>query len=653
METSTSTFESSPTHSGSVDRTPKRKLVDEFDGPIVPEAVSSPVKVVSGNIEGFFEDMEGDIPDEDILKICETVSSHVTTQEERAQVRRSKNVVTPEKIEELRNQLGKIDHTKRSEMCPFFSCVYDSSKVTRSTSFCSFSEHENIAVPIDFCAPYGPAYYNATTGSPLIKLCDHSPCYPAQSEIFAATKVFNMDGQLSQEPIVNEGYLPWFPNRQHHKNGKVAEEMMKLALKREGGPDQGLGDIQQIEFIDMLMCGTQKYPEVFYRNGNRLSFLHLIVEQGIANRVAAKLSADRDFSVNPPKNDEIIEAVIQACKDQMEVRVDYELLGNLLLDDLVDRFELASNSRGLLFSSRRYQPFDLFGTLVSNFKWFKALPAVFYRVPASDVTWYDRVERTIRAEGTEYKKQDADADFKKAVAAYPTIGDFVQEDKFKPPVKVWFKSERGVRQFNYQVANDQGNHFMKFAESNVLHFIDSLLDMAFLYAKDVSKIAKELEFLCAEWKYCNQEGFKPTREEFGLDPEDKFEINVSEKREFLLRTNLIKEFDLPSFEFYLLNESYVGIKRSYKFSMETQLYKFPIENMMFILRRLIKLAMNEKSMVHIKVADEHTNVYHYAKERCIKVLEACRENMSAVQENEVDEEGSSQETIVIKKQKMM
>lgn len=599
-------FETTPTRSESLVELPQRKLVDEFEGEFAPEHTSTPILSETNTVEGEFVDVEGDVPDDEALEICETLSAHLSALEAKASVRRKK-LFGSERSEKLREQLSKIDHSKKKSYCDYFTCVYDTNKVDRSTSDCNFSEITNTTVPIDFTAPHGEAYYNAKTGSPLVRLCDHDPCYPAQAQTFAAIKVFNMDGILSEEPIVGEGFLPWFPNRNHHKRGQEAESQMKFALR---DPDQeGLTPDGQINFIDSLLKGTQKYPEGFFRNGNRLSFLDMIKEKGLEPRVTKMLA-----EYTNPTNDEIVSRIIAAAGHQLCESIDYEFVFNPFDDDQMSTTEISENQRGLGDSTLRYQPFDLFGTLMSNYKWFEVLPAVFYRVPASDFKWYENAEMAARCPASPKSLGEYAAD-------YPTIGSTLP-DEIASPVKVWFKTDNGMRQFNLSVSANGNTNFIKFPENKVLHFIDSLLDMAFLHGKDVRSVIKELDFMMAEIKYLNQDGFKPTRDEFGLREADKFEACEQESRKLFLKTNLIKQFDLPSFQFYFISDFYFGIKRGYNLSKDTYNYKFPFANLVTILRKLIRLAMHERSMAHVQVSDEHTNVYHYVRERVNKFLTA-------------------------------
>lgn len=624
--TPTSSIGSAPSTPGSSPNLNKRKLIDEFDVEFAPEHTSTPIEADT-EVLGDFDEMEDDVPDSQLLEICENVSSHITIQEGRAQVRRVKPKFVSDKIDQLREQLAMIDHNKASADCTYYTCVYDTNEVERSLSDCNLSVNPNTTCPIDFTAPFGEAYYNANTGSPLVRLCNHNPCYPAQAQVFAAIKVFNMDGTLSQEPVVNEGFLPWFPNRNHHKKGIEAESKMKSTLNAEG-EQEGLSSLEQSQFIDHLLMGTQKYPQGFFRNGNRISFQTLIQEGAIHTRVNEKVQATN----TTPSNDEIVEFIIDACEEQLAEKFDYELMWNPLVDTQVDVTEVATNQRGLGANKSRYQSIDFFCTLMTNYNWFDALPAVFYRIPADDYQWYTRVQKNIKLGGTSIS-------WVNEMAKHPTIGKFTPEEKTKSQVKVWFKNQNGMRQFHLIAYNAQDHHFIKFPENKVLHFIDSLLDLIFIYGKNIRSVVKELEYMMAERNYCNQLGFMPTRDEFGLG-EDKFEILESGFRLDLLKSNLIKEFDLPTFQFSYLDQTYFSIKRGYQHHADTYNHKFPFIHLVTILKKMIKLAMYEKSMAHQNVASEFTNIYHYVKDRINDFVEVTNNRVVVKEEeaNEVEQE---------------
>jgi hypothetical protein len=201
-----------------------------------------------------------------------------------AQRQKSKSY-SEEVVNQLRQAFLEIDHSKRQKFCTFFTCVYDTQKVKNTINGSKYNNdparnrHPN---PIDFFVPHGEGYFNNITQSPLVRLCNHSPCIPAQHHTLAAVKVVNLDGILSQPSLEAETYLPWFPNRNHHKAGS-------RALKAVEHGQKSLSQVEMEEFVDNFLKATGKYPETFYRNGKRLSYAEHQAEFSIPTKLNAAI----------------------------------------------------------------------------------------------------------------------------------------------------------------------------------------------------------------------------------------------------------------------------------------------------------------------------------------------------------------------------
>lgn len=522
-------------------------------------------------------------------------SDYLKFQTEVAKVRRNRQV-TAEKVEKLRQRLETIDHTKKSRHCSLFSCVFDTNIVKNCVSESGYNVKTNSINPLDFTAPYGPAYYNAYSGSPLVTFCDHNPCFPAQSHVYSAIKVFNMDGVLSQSPIIDDDNLPWYSNRGHHKMG---EESQKELLDSEYGI-HGLDADEYEEFIDNLLSGSHKYPRTNVLDEDEeetyLSYSSLIGE----NSIAARINEMNDFKPYS-NNEECVNAIIKACMDQI-VEYDFELIWNPLLDGEIDITEISNNQSGPCTTDNRYQPLDLFGMWKTQLATYKLLPAVFTKVPGTDLNWYRKMHDAISS-------NSFSSDFKTDCELYPTFLNNKIDTQRKSVVKVWCNFYKGKNWFHIKFDNN-GKCF-SFPETEVVHVVDSLLDLALLHGEDLRVIDRELKFMGEDYNYQSGAGFQPSRSDFLLEDKNTFQFN-SHIRKAMLKTCLIKNYDRPNFHFSYVENHIVITRYSTTFSI-------PCENVMFIFCRLITLCINKFKMGY-PIDDGH-NLYWYINERCKSVNE--------------------------------
>lgn len=541
----------------------------------------------------------------------ESQNSQTSVVQEKFQGPRSKTY-SEETVDQVYNEFLDINHDKADENCTYFKCVYDGVKVANNNARVFEHNFKNMvhANPIDFFAPYGEAYFNKETGTPLVILCDHKPCIPAQHQTLAAVKVVNMDGVLSQPPRDEDTYLPWFPNRNHHKAGEKLQQTLKSVNK--------YSERSEFEnFVEQFLLASGKYPETFFRNGKRLTYMQYLQEFSVAAMYRKALIASKKRIVEFTKEDEA-QCFIKTCKEHLNEKFDYGIGWNPLIDTISNSGErLMYPTLGLANYDLRYQPFELYSTFKTQMDWFGVLPAAFVKVPVDDLVWYDETRAMIKSGCTAKALTEK-------VEVYPAIGLEKEITKQHYPVQVWYQQQnQGIKRYFIRLTEHKGEvgKLIKFQHRDILHVIDSMLDLVFLYCNDLRQVYKELDFYMAENNYKNGEGFEVDRDSFGLKEAHCFEFNAH-RREQLIDTEYITGFNRPSFQFNCPDKDTIRITKHGRYPSDQYSYDIPSKYAMTVIKCLIRCGSMAKPMADIDPNNCSHNLLDHVRNRVMWVCKS-------------------------------
>lgn len=518
---------------------PKKLKLDEADDnaidmptPIIPLQGDNELVIVVKVKDEPMDNPEENAPGANLKKVEQLVTEHLESinqdqkdiwlaeqlEEEYSRAEKRRTRISEEEKQKLIWLVAGIDHTRREKNCNFFIPAVDIDQVKHLRLSTDNIVGEEQITPLDFNAPYGPAYYNEARGSVHYRLCDHKPCRNAgfvDDMQHAVVKVLNMDGKLSRPSLImphepfNSTPLPWTPRRGAHKDAEgVVEE---LEMDKADRPHH-MFESTRASMLERTLMAVRKYP-AFTTKKYFLETLNKTIKHSslfnLLKRIDAKKLTPQEFA----------DEFITACEAHL-AQVDNELLWNPLLDPVCDMFEFTSNPKVRAHCIYRFQPFDLYGTWRFYYDFVGIKPAIYYKIGHNDVDFFNTMD-------TFHDSFALGRVFREAVNKYPSISTkknckyssskslgSIDDDMTK--VKVWYNKDYKTQEVTYCFSIDRKGVFT-FPAASLQFYLDRIMDLIIVNGDNLVGLGNEFNHLKNQIAHMKHLDFHPFRYEFNLE----------------------------------------------------------------------------------------------------------------------------------------